>query len=34
MTPLGYPDEVAEPPPRQELAEIVFNDRFGVKFLG
>ena len=32
MTPLGYPDGEARTPPRKELAEIVFNDKFGVKY--
>ena len=29
MTPLGYPDQVRDPRPRKELAEIVFYDKFG-----
>lgn len=28
MTPLGYPDQEARTPPRKELSEIVFNDKF------
>jgi len=31
MTPLGYPDGEAKVPPRKELADIVFKDKFGVK---
>ncbi len=31
MTPLGYPDEAPKVPPRKELSEIVFYDRYGVK---
>jgi nitroreductase len=31
MTPLGYPDGEARTTPRKELAEIVFNDKFGAK---
>ena len=30
MTPLGYPDQEAKVPPRRELSEIVFYDKFGV----
>ena len=30
FTPLGYPDQVCNPRPRKELAEIVFYNRFGV----
>jgi nitroreductase len=29
MTPLGYPDHEARTPPRKELSEIVFHERFG-----
>lgn len=29
MTPLGYPDHDAKAPPRKELSEIVFHDKFG-----
>ena len=29
MTPLGYPDHEAKAPPRKELSEIVFTDKFG-----
>ncbi len=29
MTPLGYPDQEARVPPRKELAEITFRDKFG-----
>jgi nitroreductase len=29
MTPLGYPNETPAPGARKELAEIVFQDRFG-----
>ena len=29
MTPLGYPDHEAKTPSRKELAEIVFQERFG-----
>ena len=29
MTPLGYPDQVRDPRPRKELAEIVFYDKYG-----
>jgi len=29
LTPLGYPNEKAEAPPRKSLSEIVFRDRFG-----
>jgi nitroreductase len=32
LTPLGYPDGEARTPPRKEMAEIVFNDKFGVKY--
>ena len=32
MTPLGYADEVAEAPPRKELPEIVFSDKYGSGF--
>jgi len=32
MTPLGYPDGESRTPPRKELAEIVFNDKFGIKY--
>jgi nitroreductase len=32
MTPLGYPDGESRTPPRKELAEIIFNDKFGVKY--
>jgi len=28
MTPLGYPDQEARIPPRKELSEIVYNDKF------
>ena len=31
MTPLGYPDEIKDPRPRKELAEIVFADKWGTK---
>ncbi|MDD5190190.1 MAG: nitroreductase family protein [Dehalococcoidales bacterium] len=31
MTPLGYPDGETKAPPRKELVDIVFRDRFGVK---
>jgi nitroreductase len=31
MTPLGYPDGEARVVPRKELAEIVFNEKFGAK---
>jgi len=31
MMPLGYPDGEAKAPPRKELADIVFTDKFGVK---
>ena len=31
MTPLGYPDGEARVTPRKELAEIVFNEKFGAK---
>ena len=31
MTPLGYPDGEARVIPRKELADIVFNEKFGVK---
>ena len=30
MTPLGYPDQEAKIPPRKELSEIVFDDKYGV----
>ena len=30
MTPLGYPDEEPEAPPRKELSELVFYDRYGL----
>ena len=30
MTPLGYPDQETEIPPRKELSEIVFDDKYGV----
>lgn len=29
MTPLGYPNEEAEAPPRKEFSEIVFYDQYG-----
>ena len=29
MTPLGYPDQEARVPPRKELSEIAFRDKFG-----
>ncbi len=29
MTPLGYPDQIRNPRPRKELAEIVFYDKYG-----
>ena len=29
MTPLGFPDREGRVPPRKELSEIVFHDRFG-----
>jgi len=29
MTPLGYPDHEGKAPPRKELSEIVFYDKFG-----
>ena len=32
MTPLGFPDGEARTPPRKELTEFVFNDKFGVKY--
>lgn len=32
MTPLGYADETAEAPPRHGLAEIVFGDKFGIRY--
>ena len=28
MTPLGYPDQTGQVPPRKALADIVFNDKF------
>jgi nitroreductase len=31
ITPLGYPDGDTRTPPRKELTEIVFNEKFGVK---
>ena len=31
MTPLGYPEEKPEVKPRQELSEIVFYDKFGIR---
>jgi len=31
MTPLGYPDGEARLTPRKELADIVFNEKFGTK---
>lgn len=31
MTPLGYPDQVRDPRPRKELAEIVFYDKYAPK---
>jgi nitroreductase len=31
MTPLGYPDGEAKAPPRKELADIIFKDKYGVK---
>ena len=30
MTPLGYPDHEAKAPPRKELSEIVFYEKYGV----
>jgi nitroreductase len=29
MTPLGYPDEEPKAPPRKELSELVFYERYG-----
>ena len=29
MTPLGYPDHTGQPPPRKELTDIIYNDKFG-----
>ena len=29
MTPLGYPGQEAKTPPRKELSEIAFQDKFG-----
>lgn len=29
MTPLGYPDEEPKAPPRKELSELVFHERYG-----
>ncbi|MBA7558982.1 NADPH-flavin oxidoreductase [subsurface metagenome] len=34
MTPLGYPDQEPTAPPRKELSEIVFYDRYGIKISG
>jgi len=31
MTPLGYPDQEPSLRPRQELSEIVFSDKYGIK---
>jgi nitroreductase len=31
ITPLGYPDGESRTPPRKELAEIVFNEKFGAR---
>jgi len=31
MTPLGYPDQEPKPRPRNELSEIVFNNKYGIK---
>jgi nitroreductase len=31
ITPLGYPDGESRTPPRKELAEIVYNEKFGSK---
>ena len=31
LTPLGYPDQEPKVRPRQELSEIVFYDKYGVK---
>lgn len=31
MTPLGYPDEEPKAPPRKELSELVFYERYGWK---
>jgi nitroreductase len=33
MTPLGYPDGEARTPPRKELSEFVFNEKFGNKYI-
>ncbi len=30
LTPLGYPDETPNAPPRKDLADITFQDRYGV----
>ena len=30
MTPLGYPAAESKVPPRRELAEIVFQERYGI----
>ncbi|MEE8471261.1 MAG: nitroreductase family protein [Dehalococcoidia bacterium] len=32
MTPLGYPDEAHGPIPRKDLADIVFQDKYGEKW--
>jgi len=31
LSPLGYPDGEAKTPPRKELSEIVFYDKFGAE---
>ena len=31
MTPLGYPDHEAKAPPRKELSEIAFHDKYGAE---
>jgi len=31
MTPLGHPDETPKTPPRKELSDIVFRERYGSK---
>ncbi len=31
MTPLGYPDQEGKAPPRKELSEIAFHDKYGAE---
>jgi hypothetical protein len=29
MTPLGHPDHTGQAPPRKELTDIIYNEKFG-----